>query len=159
MFALRDYEVTGGGEPVARGRSGWLVIDLHKRRPLREESLCRPLPANDSLPDMLPDAPTIVAECADIPKIGERTAGYADADYNGHVNNVRYVEWVEDCAGFATLASAEKCRLDINFVNELLPGQTAGIYATPPGRRVCVEARRLDDNAAIFRAVLTVHTV
>ncbi|MDR2521814.1 MAG: acyl-ACP thioesterase [Spirochaetaceae bacterium] len=156
LFALRDYEITGaGGQPVARARSGWLVIDIHRRRPLREESLCRPLPANAHLPDMLPEASALADEYTGTQKTGEKTPAYSDTDYNGHVNNVRYVEWVEDCAGFETLSTAEKFRLDINFVNELLPGQTAGIYATPPGPRMYVEARRLDDKVPIFRAALT----
>ena len=157
LFAIRDYElIDAAGGLVARARSGWLVIDIHKRRPLREESLHTKLPANDSMPDMIPDGPFQLGEIAGMEKATEKTAAYSDTDYNGHVNNVRYIEWLEDCAGLDLMLAAQKMRININYVNELLPGQTVDIFKRGDSGCTSVMAQRRDDGQCVFRAELCV---
>jgi acyl-ACP thioesterase len=158
LFAIRDYLITDeSGANVAEGRSGWLVIDLKKRRPLREESLCLKLPLNSDMPDMVPDGLAALTAIDGAQMVCEKTPGYSDGDYNGHVNNVRYIEWLqdivfleapEDGAGFDVL------RIDINYINEIIPGEKALLYKTSVGDSDFVEARRLCDSQCVFRASL-----
>jgi acyl-ACP thioesterase len=158
LFAIRDYELTdAAGGLVARARSGWLVIDIHKRRPLREESLHTKLPANDAMPDMIPDGPFQLAELTGMEKAGEKTASYSDTDYNGHVNNVRYIEWLSDCAGLDRLLSAQKMNININYVNELLPGQTVNLFKHSSGSLTSVMAQRQEDGQCVFRAEIHIN--
>ncbi|MDR2491710.1 MAG: acyl-ACP thioesterase [Spirochaetaceae bacterium] len=157
LFAIRDYElIDGSGGLVARARSGWLVIDIHKRRPLREESLHTKLPANDAMPDMIPGGPFQLGELAGMEKAGEKTASYSDTDYNGHVNNVRYIEWLEDCIGLDRMLAASKISININYVNELLPGQTVGLFKQSDGSRTAVMAQRQEDGQCVFRAEMCI---
>jgi hypothetical protein len=50
-------------------------------------------------------------------------------DYNGHVNNVSYIRWIEDALDTALLEQARRMRLDINYLNEVLPGEITGIWS------------------------------
>ena len=54
-----------------------------------------------------------------------------DIDYNGHVNNVRYIQWIEDTLDPALLEQAGRIRLDINYLNETLPGEITGLWSAP----------------------------
>jgi len=45
---------------------------------------------------------------------------YSDIDINGHVNTVRYIEWISDCFSLETYRKKQIRRFEINFMNELL---------------------------------------
>jgi hypothetical protein len=61
-------------------------------------------------------------------KTGERRAAYSDIDSNRHVNNARYVQWIQDIADPALLEQAERIRLDINYLSEVKIGETVEFY-------------------------------
>jgi len=54
---------------------------------------------------------------------GSRLAAYSDIDFYGHVNNVRYVQWIQDITPPDLLDRAGQMRLDINYMSETLPGE------------------------------------
>ena len=136
LFALRDYDIRDATDtPVVRGRSGWLIIDIEKRRPLRPQSIMDTLPQNTGLDALSPEAAAAsiagLGERQNLQQAGERKAAYTDVDYNGHVNNVRYIQWIEDALDPALLETANRMRLDINYLNEILPGENTGIWSAP----------------------------
>jgi acyl-ACP thioesterase len=136
LFALRDYDIRDASDvPVVRGRSGWLIVDIEKRRPLRPQSIMDTLPQNtglDALPPELAAASIAgLAERQNLRKAAERRAAYTDVDYNGHVNNVRYIQWIEDTLDPALLEQAGRMRLDINYLNETLPAELTEISTAP----------------------------
>jgi hypothetical protein len=65
----------------------------------------------------------------DLIKTGERRAVYSDIDFYGHVNNVRYIQWIQDMVDPGILDTADQIRLDINYVNEVLPGETVELWS------------------------------
>jgi hypothetical protein len=123
------------------------------------------LPQNTGL-DALPSGAAGLAERHDLQKAGERTALYTDVDYNGHVNNVRYIQWIEDSLDPALLEKAGSMRLDINYLNEILPGELTGIWSAPLGdpaasggvepanAAFAFEGRKVEGGQAAFRAEL-----
>ena len=170
LFAIRDYDILDSEDkPVVRGRSGWLVIDLEKRRPLRPQSLVEKLPANEGLnalpaeagPGAAPEAPAglaardelfaaegivsvsggpgpsaapaerALAEQGSLPDCPRRRVCYSDIDYNGHMNNTRYIQWIQDIIEPEILETAGQIRLDINYISELHYGQTAALLSAP----------------------------
>ncbi|MDR0551633.1 MAG: acyl-ACP thioesterase [Spirochaetaceae bacterium] len=152
LFAIRDYLIKDDEGGIAvKARSGWLVIDTAKRRPLREESLHTPLPRNDDIPDTIPDGAEALPDREEMMPAGTVISAYSDTDFNGHVNNVRYVEWAQNYVSAAALA-AEKLRVDINFVNEIPAGIEADIFTYTAEGLSAVEARRKDCGQRIFRA-------
>ncbi|MDR2607516.1 MAG: acyl-ACP thioesterase [Treponema sp.] len=131
LFALRDYDIRDEKDiPIVRGRSGWLIVDIEKRRPLRPQAIMAAMPLNEGL-DALIDGGAGLPVRAGLSKAAERTARYSDIDYNGHVNNTRYIQWIQDLMECETLERASRMRLDINFVNEIRPGEVTGLFTGP----------------------------
>jgi acyl-ACP thioesterase len=164
LFAVRDFDIRGkDGIPVVSARSGWIIVDIEKRRPLRPQSIMDTLPHNEGL-DALACMPTGLEERGNLVKTGERKALYTDVDYNKHVNNVRYIQWIEDAIEPQFLESAEKMRLDINYLNEILSGEVIEILSAPiegenSGSAFAFEGRKIESGSsegrqAAFRAEL-----
>jgi len=144
LFFVRDYEIkidsgeTSGGSSgasalsggssgapsggsIVRARSGWLVIDLETRRPLRPQSLKFSVPKNEGR-EIMKGSPLALEQRENLIKTGERRAAYSDIDFNSHMNNARYIQWIEDIVDYPLLTGASKIRLDINYLNEIKPG-------------------------------------
>jgi acyl-ACP thioesterase len=162
LFALRDYDIRDTQDiPAVRARSCWIIIDMGKRRPLRPQSIMDNLPLNEGQDALLPGSTLAVGldECPSLEKTAERQALYTDIDYNGHVNHVSYIRWIEDAVDPALLEQAGQMRLDINYINEILPGEVAGIWAAEidsdtGSHAFAFEGRKEPGNQAAFRAEL-----
>jgi len=156
LFALRDFDMRDTADnPVVRARSCWLIIDREKRRPLRPQSIMDTLPQNEGQ-DALSAAVNLEARPS-LQKIAERQALYTDVDYNGHVNNVSYIRWIEDTLDPALLEQAARMQLDINFLNEILPDEVTEIWSARINDELqafAFEGRKSRDGQAAFRAEL-----
>ena len=129
LFALRDYDIRDAQDiPVVRGRGGWLVLDIEKRRPLRVQSVMESLPSNDGI-NAFPAGPAGLNPRENLIKIAERSALYSDIDYYGHANNARYIQWIQDATDADILTNADQMRLDINYLSEVMPGETVELWA------------------------------
>jgi acyl-ACP thioesterase len=129
LHALRDYDIRDiDDKPAVLARSCWIIIDIDKRRPLRPQSIMEKMPLNEGL-DALPFASGLNEQLS-LKKKQERIAVYTDVDYNGHVNNVSYIRWIEDNVDSSLLEQANRMRLDINYLHEVLPGERIGIWAS-----------------------------
>lgn len=93
---LRVFQGSLEGRPFVWAKTQWLLLDLAAGRPVK---------AVAHLPEItLRDTQDIPLDFRDIPEIEEidivkevvRTAGFHDVDYNGHVNNAVYFEWMHD---------------------------------------------------------------
>jgi len=166
LFAIRDYQITdSNGSAVVSARSGWLIVDIEKRRPLRPQAVMDVLPQNEGFNALSQDACAItgLAERNDLQKKAERKALYTDVDYNGHVNNVRYIEWIEDTLDLQLLEKSQKMRIDINYLNEILSGETVEIFSAPiqedtsgANHAFAFEGRKSETGQAAFRAELRI---
>jgi acyl-ACP thioesterase len=178
LFALRDYAIRDArGTAMVRGRGSWLILDIEKRRPLRAKDVMDTLPRNEGVNALSAAAPAFGAggNFEKLEKTGERRAGYSDIDYYGHVNNARYTQWIQDVLDPEILDRAEQMRLDINYISEVLPGETAEFWSrpidgTPPPdgdaadypsvssgsspEGFAVEGRRPESGQVLFRAEL-----
>ncbi|MDR1838461.1 MAG: acyl-ACP thioesterase [Treponema sp.] len=163
LFAMRDYDIRDKDDiPVVAARSAWLIVDMEKRRPLRPQSTMDNLPLNEGKDALLPEArgAAALAERGDLQKNSERKALYTDIDYNGHVNNVSYIKWIEDIIDPELLEKTEKLRLDINYLNEILGGEAVEILSAPinndesGAKAFAVEGRKKENGQAAFRAEL-----
>ncbi|GHV82590.1 acyl-ACP thioesterase [Spirochaetia bacterium] len=171
LFAVRDYDIRDAQDrPVIRGRSGWIILDIDKRRPLRVQPLIESLPPNDGL-DALPGGAQGLEARENLSKTGERRAAYSDIDYNGHVNNARYIQWVQDAAAPELLEKADRLRFDINYLSEIKYGELIELWTAPVvevgidgnddsntaavyGQAAAFEGRRAEGGQAVFRAEL-----
>jgi acyl-CoA thioesterase FadM len=188
LFAVRDYDILDkDGKAMVRGRSGWLIVDVEKRRPLRPQAAMEQLPRNEGI-NALPlgasggDAPSALADRfagsgINPPNTGDagtiRRVSYSDIDFNGHMNNTRYIQWIQDLFEPEILEDARQLRLDINYLSEALYGQELNLVRAPftdsaepgegpvenpadypakPAAAFAIEGRR--EGQAVFRAEL-----
>ena len=159
LFAIRDYDIRGkDGVPAVSARSGWIILDIEKRRPLRPQSVMDSLPKNEGA-DALTWGPIGLEERGNLQKTGERKALYTDVDYNGHVNNVSYIQWIEDALDPQLLEKAKRMRFDINYLNEILSGETIEILSAPVedesgASAFAFEGRKSENSQPAFRSEL-----
>ncbi len=128
LFAIRDYDIIDGlGTTIAQGRSAWLLIDMEKLRPIRPQALTEQLPTNTDIPAISDGAGALIAR-TNLGAAGSRRAAYSDIDYNGHVNNARYVQWIQDMLDEQILEGTNRFRLDINYLAEIRPQETISLW-------------------------------
>jgi len=161
LFAVRDFEIRDDRDrPAIRARSCWIIIDIEKRRPVRPQAIMESLPLNEGM-DALSFIPPGLEERSSMRKIAENRALYNDVDYNGHVNNVSYIRWIENAMEPSLLEQARQSRLDINYMNEVLPGEIVDIWSTDledsvldAPRALAFEGKKAQGSQSAFRAEL-----
>ena len=102
FLADRVFRMTSGnGDLLATARSNWLLVDTDRRRPMR-------IPAEQyGQFGLAPGAEADFAAIDEVPPLGTDLSGdeimksvvrtyNSDIDTNGHVNNVRYIDWSLD---------------------------------------------------------------
>lgn len=154
LLFMRNYDVLDdSGTLLARASSSWLVLDIVKRRPLRPSALVVPLPPNEGRVFLEGGALSLPKQEGLI-KTSERMAFYSDIDFNGHVNNARYIQWIQDALPRDFLKNVVNIRIDINYVGEVVLGETVEIYSSTPGAdlNLEMEGRRVSDKQTAFRA-------
>lgn len=161
LFAVRDYELLDSNNTiVARGRSGWIVLDTVKMRPVRPNFLTDTMPAN-SEKSALEEGLESLKTHANLINSGSRTASYSDIDYNGHVNNARYVQWIQDILPAEELEKANTFRMDINYLSEVVPGTnvdffTAFLQENGGKSFYAIEGRHQETGQPAFRAEIRI---
>jgi acyl-ACP thioesterase len=119
------------------------------------------LPLNEGLEALAPEAGGAcgLAERTDLQKVTERKALYTDIDYNGHVNNVSYIKWIEDILDSQLMEKAQKIRLDINYLSETLSREVTEIFYAPikddnASYAFAFEGKKTETSQVTFRAEL-----
>lgn len=134
VFALRDWLVSDEErKTVATATSGWVVIDVEKRTPVRVERVVKRM-------DVVVDRHLFERNAAKVPLLeGEaplyRTrATFTDMDLNHHVNATRYVEWMLEGLpdGFRESGN-ELSEIEINFNGECRSGDELVVLARESG--------------------------
>jgi acyl-ACP thioesterase len=139
LFALRDFIFTDAdGERLGGATTSWLILDRQTMRPRRPDIF------NDVV---FPDLPAALNENA--PKINShehstyshsQTARYSDIDFNRHVNNSRYIDWMIDCLKSGELVAGE-FSFAVNFNHQLALGDTINLYHYRDGETCFFEGR------------------
>jgi acyl-ACP thioesterase len=137
-IAGRDYIVRkkASGEVVGRGSSVWFVIDLNTRRPVR---LAEYEGRGEAEPDKSSGAK--VEGKIELPSSAATETPLAvrasDLDLNGHVNNVRYLQWLYEAVPKEVLRDRRLCRLEIHYLGETRYPETVSLkswaMASPQG--------------------------
>ncbi|MBY7144798.1 acyl-ACP thioesterase [Virgibacillus sp. NKC19-3] len=156
-FVVRDQK----GIPIIRAVSVWVVMDLVERKVKRASHI--------SL-----QYPSVMKERAIDYKLkklkspqGLETAyhkviGYSDIDFNGHLNNSKYVDYILDCFPLEDHKTHEVKAMEVNFNQEALPGETImlkkGLSGTDAGV-VHIEGINENDHNVIFKARMEIREV
>ena len=128
-FIFRDEQ----GQEIGRAGSLWVLLDVTTRKMARPDTVARLMPDNSDLLAPL-GLPATVSEVSGTLQTGTLSPLYTDLDMNGHVNNVKYMDWCCNALGIDTMRDCCLARFDVNYDVEIRPGQ-----------EIRTELRRLGD--------------
>jgi len=122
LFATRDFLILDRQhKQIGRASSYWLIVDRVSRRPQSPEQIAEHVAQDGRI--------AIDRKLEKIKPINHisiedhRRAYYTDTDMNGHVNNVRYSEWILDSIPMEIHIATTMKSMEINYLSEVLPGQ------------------------------------
>lgn len=130
-FTKRNYRLTSAdGHVFGYGTSVWALIDTDTRHPvlltdLKNGSLEKWIVSDEPCP-IAP--PSRVAFDGDGELVANVKTGYSDADINGHVNSIKYIEHVLDTMPMTQILSHEVYRIEAAYIAEAHAGDTLQIF-------------------------------
>ena len=132
FLANRKYTVyTADNNWIAEARSVWIFANIMTKKPVRIpaeifEAFGVP-PESETQFDSLDELP----EIADFPLALPILVGKRDLDNNGHVNNVRYVEWALESLPKDFARDRAVSRVKIHYKKELCEGNETVLLTVP----------------------------
>jgi len=123
LMCFRDFEITdSAGDIIAAASSGWLVVDLNRRRPLRPNRTLGDIPVNPKRA-LQTDFEEIdePGQCQ-FSKIFEPRFG--EIDLNNHINNSIYFTWASESMPREILSEYVPAEIDIAFKSEVILGKS-----------------------------------
>lgn len=122
FYATREFVmIDEAGDIVAKATTKWFFLDIKKRRPKR-------------IPDEIQEKYSFVEEFnfPEFTEMGELSGEVvesrlmrvrrSDIDSNNHVNNIRYIEWMQEGLEDGVLDNMKLHKLGIVYKKEILPG-------------------------------------
>lgn len=144
VFTTRNFKLyREDGSQMGAGSSVWCMIDLVARRAvdLGESDYSAFVTGIPSLIDKPARIPALVGE-----PVSRHRVKYSDLDFNRHTNSIKYLEWMVDLFPLDLFVHTNVHRLDINFINEAVFGETVEILRQQTDSESCVfEMRRGTD--------------
>lgn len=133
IVAWRDFTVrTADGEVLGVATSEWMIIDLATRRivsiPDSVFDVSEAVKDADAVLGLDPFTPRLRFP-ADVAPYGrcEFVAQHADIDLNGHVNNVHYIEWMQEPCFVHGPSAACPNEMEIVFRSETFAGERIAV--------------------------------
>jgi medium-chain acyl-[acyl-carrier-protein] hydrolase len=155
IFFMRDYQITdGNGRRFASATSAYVLVNPRIRRMVPPQSFSGALPDNQGL-NALDEALDKISPVELLEEKFVTTAGYSTVDLMGHVNNTRYIDWVSDCFSFEEHRASRPAWLQINYINEVKPGETVAVQrGTYPEQQLTwfINGKNLATGAKAFEA-------
>lgn len=155
LMTTRNMVVTDGeGREIGAAVTQWAMIDLETRKALDLSALSN---KSSSLVDREPpiERPrkVVTFECG-----AERShiVVYSDIDFNGHVNSMKYLEWMVDTMPAELLSAMRGFRFDINYIHEAHLGRELAVCLGSNADGVLLFDIRNPDGSSICKAAIRV---
>ena len=113
-FSIRDEK----DEIIGNACSVWVLFDMITRR-------AKDLQTLEGIHDFANGEAGLIEKPIRLGAVeGEEYDGfkvkYSDIDINGHVNSIRYIQWISDCFSLDCYRKCQVKRFEINYLNEML---------------------------------------
>jgi len=153
----RDFRVWDeSGDVIIGAASTWVIIDTNTRELKRSDYIRMEYPdfiaehALDSQPGKL--RPSGKPE-----PVFRKVGGYSDVDFNGHINNSRYIDYIMDCFPVESHRQYMLKAIEVNYIKEVFPGDTLLLCREIPDDgdgTVYIEGLNEKDGKPCFKARL-----
>ena len=79
----------------------------------------------------------------------ERVVRYSDLDYNGHMNNCKYLDWVADLLDCRFHGSHQPKEITLNYLSEAREGEALALHwALEEGNVLTVQTGRVGEDVS-----------
>jgi medium-chain acyl-[acyl-carrier-protein] hydrolase len=158
VLVLRDYEIRAGQRKVGECTASWLTLDATTRRPVK--LAYDDMDVTTRGDDCLSLNPARIAVGDALRPIADVQVRNSDLDVNGHVNNVRYAQWILDAVPLSAHRAWRIDEYEVNFLAETSVGDRVAIeWDGTNGMSVeslQFQGRREADGRVVFAARLHV---
>jgi len=162
LLFVRDWRLFSGRQLIGQATSGWLMIDMLKRRPLRPESspewgaFVHP---ERTIPHVFGKLPEL-DHGRDPSGRQEFTVRFGDIDINGHANYLSYIEWILESIPPEVRFEEEIAEMEIHFLSEanfgeeIITGSLQNVdpVSSPKGTEYHHSLVRRQDGVEVARA-------
>jgi acyl-ACP thioesterase len=120
LLALRDWRLFSGQQLIGLATSGWLMIDIRSRRPLRPESYPdwkRFLSPERTIPHTFRSLAQLDQQ-REPSEEQDFKVRFDDVDINGHANYLSYIGWVLASVPPALREERDLAEMEVHFLRE-----------------------------------------
>jgi len=155
LLAMRDFEILNAdGQRLGAASSQWFIIDTETRKPLPGVINRDIAPIATSTP-VMEEQPEKIHIKESLPELESWRARFTDIDMYGHVNNIRYVEWVINAIPENYHNDLFISSFTIEFLSESWLNDEITVSGNILDKEVLIRGVRLQDKKNIFRAKLS----
>ncbi len=140
------------GELYGKAHTLWFIVNINTNKMITASKLGMNIPDTDDLPKLLP-LPEKIEFSGPVSYKTQRIVRFSDLDYNYHMNNTRYLEWI--CDLFPTTRFKNNCftNWQINYLTAAQPDEEISLELSETGRDFSIRGYRTVDNQEIFAAI------
>lgn len=125
----RCFRILREGETVAEAYSAWGLMNLREKRLVRGEEFEYPYPPDEKIIPRGVPVRFRTPPAEQMEEVGVRRIGYADIDYNGHMNNTRYPDML--CDFTPDVTKKRVVGLSLSYLHEAAYGKELRILRAP----------------------------
>ena len=146
----RDFVAFDDEGKIAEASSEWLIINMGNRRPVFINDFVPRLEEICITEGALPKFKHLRQSKAEVAAQYQRRILYSDIDINRHLYSMRYLQMALDSLDIDYLAQHQISDIDLNFLSEVLWGETVDVIRRSEDNAHQVEMLR--DGSVVFRA-------
>ena len=146
----RDFVAFDDDGKIAEVSSEWLIINMENRRPVFINDFVPRLEEVCIAEGALPKYKHLRQSQMDISAQYQRCILYSDIDINRHLYSMRYLQMALDTFEVEYLERCNISEIDLNFIAEVLCGETVDVVRRSEGDVHQVEMMR--NGSVVFRA-------
>ncbi len=154
VVALRDFIFSNSqGEPIAKTSTDWTLINHETRRIVRPNIL-DPFTNTAILNDILPDFE--IYDDSDTSDMSEtcRKVEFSDIDFNGHVNNACYFDWIANVFELLNTHKKRIGKMTIKYQSECVLGEMLRLRYALSDNSFHIEGLPSSDGKKVFDSIL-----
>jgi len=126
----RDYRVRAAdGSPIILATSSWVLMDVHTRDIKKSELIGELYRFTEFTKEhSLDHRFGKLKHSGQLNVAYKKIIGYSDADFIGHINNTRYIDYIMDCFPVGSHRQYRVKAIEVNYIREAFPGDTLVMY-------------------------------
>ncbi len=155
----RDFLVKDkNGKTIIKAVSKWVIMDIKERKLRRTELIGLQYPEN-KIGRAIDCKLGKLKDFGKPEKVYNKVISYSDIDFNGHLNNSKYVDYMMDCFPVEDHKTYVVQSIDLHFNHEALPGDTITLIqdiSLADEKIIYIEGINKAENKNVFKSQLSI---